>query len=89
MKQDIIYGFAIVGVCVVAIIIAMILSFVKEEFQEWRRKGCKIKCLCKHKYKYDWTYGINYSQHCELGLKCEKCGKIKQLWVDYDSFKDM
>lgn len=86
MKQDIIYGFAIFGICVVAVILAMILSFVKEEFQEWRKKGCKIKFLCKHKYKYDWTCGGGHSQ---LGLKCCKCGKKKQLWIDYDSFKDM
>lgn len=86
MREAIIYLLAIVGACVVAMVIAYIACDIKVKFQRWRTEGCKIKCLCKHKYKFDWIYGFNQS---DLGLECCKCGKKKRLWIDYDSFKDM
>ena len=47
-------------------------------------KDCKIKCLCKpHKYKLVW-YKLDTEKAI---LECEKCGKRKQVFIDYDSVK--
>lgn len=73
-----------VGMCVVAVIIQGLLFATINKFNKWRKNGCKIKCLCKpHKYKLVW-----YQLDAEKAiLECEKCGKGKQVFIDYDSIK--
>ena len=56
----------------------------KEINDEWRKKGCKIKMLCKP-HVYDFY--CMWPDDGELNLKCKKCGKITKLYVDVESFK--
>ena len=77
--------FMMLGMCVVAVIIYGLLCTIISKFNRWRKNGCKIKCLCKpHKYKLVW-YWRNTE---EAVLECKKCGKRKQVFIDYDSFKE-
>lgn len=74
-----------VGMCVVAIIIYVLICTIINKFNGWCKNGCKIKCLCKpHKYKLVW-YWMNTE---EAVLVCKKCGKRKQVFIDYDSIKE-
>lgn len=76
--------FMMLGMCVVAVIIYRLLCTIISKFNRWRKNGCKIKCLCKpHKYKLVW-YWRNTE---EAVLECKKCGKRKQVFIDYDSIK--
>jgi hypothetical protein len=77
--------FMAVGMCVVAVIIYGLFCTIINKLNRWRKNGCKIKCLCKpHKYKLVW-YWRNTE---ESVLECKKCGKRKQVFIDYDSIKD-
>lgn len=77
--------FMILGMCAVSIIIYGLFYAIKNKFNRWRKNGCKIKCLCKpHKYKLVW-YWKNTE---EAVLECKKCGKRKQVFIDYDSIKE-
>mgnify|MGYP000909278679 CR=1 FL=1 len=77
--------FMAVGMCVVAVIIYGLFCTIINKLNIWRKNGCKIKCLCKpHKYKLVW-YWRNTE---EAVLECKKCGKRKQVFIDYDSIKD-
>ncbi|RGF77052.1 hypothetical protein [Ruminococcus sp. AF31-8BH] len=77
--------FMAVGMCVVAVIIYGLFCTIINKLNRWRKNGCKIKCLCKpHKYKLVW-YWRNTE---EAVLECKKCGKRKQVFIDYDSIKD-
>ena len=77
--------FMTVGMCVVAAIIYGLLCTIINKFNRWRKNDCKIKCLCKpHKYKLVW-YWMNTE---EAILECKKCGKRKQVFIDYDSIKE-
>lgn len=76
--------FMILGTCVVAVTIYRLFCAIINKFNRWRKNGCKIKCLCKpHKYKLIW-YWRNTE---EAILECKKCGKRKQVFIDYDSIK--
>lgn len=76
--------FMILGMCVVAVAIYGLFCEIINKFNRWRKNGCKIKCLCKpHKYKLIW-YWRNTE---EAVLECKKCGKRKQVFIDYDSIK--
>ena len=51
-----------------------------ERFQRWRKKGCKIKCICKH------TYEIQYIVDDErMHIRCKTCGRYKILHFDEES----
>lgn len=77
--------FMMLGMCVVVVIIYGLLCTIISKFNRWRKNGCKIKCLCKpHKYKLVW-YWRNTE---EAVLECKKCGKRKQVFIDYDSIKE-
>lgn len=77
--------FMAVEMCVVAVIIYGLFYAIISKFNRWRKNGCKIKCLCKpHKYKLVW-YWRNTE---EAVLECKKCGKRKQVFIDYDSIKE-
>lgn len=77
--------FMMLGMCVVAVIIYGLFCTIINKLNRWRKNGCKIKCLCKpHKYKLVW-YWRNTE---EAVLECKKCGKRKQVFIDYDSIKD-
>lgn len=77
--------FMAVGMCVVAVIIYGLFYAIISKFNRWRKNGCKIKCLCKpHKYKLVW-YWRNTE---EAVLECKKCGKRKQVFIDYVSIKE-
>lgn len=77
--------FMAVGMYVVAVIIYGLFYAIISKFNRWRKNGCKIKCLCKpHKYKLVW-YWTNTE---EAVLECKKCGKRKQVFIDYNSIKE-
>ena len=73
------------GMYVVAAIIYGLLCTIINKFNRWRKNDCKIKCLCKpHKYKLVWYWRDTE----EAVLECKKCGKRKQVFIDYDSIKN-
>lgn len=75
--------FMMLGMYVVAVIIYGLFCTIINKFNRWRKNGCKIKCLCKpHIYKCYWFFHSSG----ELTLKCKKCGKIKKIIVDRESF---
>lgn len=77
--------FMMLGMCVVGLVVCILLYAIISKFNRWRKNGCKIKCLCKpHKYKLVW-YWRNTE---EAILECKKCGKRKQVFIDYDSIKE-
>ena len=76
--------FAGIGMAFVAIVIANFLYYAAKKIKKWRAKGCKIKILCKP-HIYDFYY--LWPGDGELNLKCKKCGKVKKLYVDVESFK--
>lgn len=77
--------FMMLGMGVVAVIIYGLFCAITNKFNRWRKNGCKIKCLCKpHKYKLVW-YWRNTE---EAVLECKKCGKRKQVFIDYNSIKE-
>ena len=77
--------FMMLGMCVVAVIIYGLFCTIINKLNRWRKNGCKIKCLCKpHKYKLVW-YWRNTE---EAVLECKKCGKRKQVFIDYVSIKE-
>ena len=77
--------FMMLGMCVVAVIIYGLFYAIINKFRKWRKNGCKIKCLCKpHEYKLVW-YWRNTE---EAVLECKKCGKRKQVFIDYVSIKE-
>lgn len=72
------------GTCTAGVIIYGLFCSIIDKFNRWRKDGCKIKCLCKpHKYKLVWYY----LDAEEAVLECKKCGKRKQVFIDYDSIK--
>lgn len=77
--------FMMLGMCVVAVIIYGLFYAIISKFNRWRKNGCKIKCLCKpHKYKLVWYWRDTE----EAVLECKKCGKRKQVFIDYVSIKE-
>lgn len=48
------------------------------------KAGCKIKMLCK---PHIYDFYCMWPGDGELTLKCKKCGKVKKLYVDVESFK--
>ena len=76
--------FMMLGICVVGVAVYILLHEIINKFNRWRKNGCKIKCLCKpHKYKLVWYLRDTE----ETVLECKKCGKRKQVFIDYDSIK--
>lgn len=49
-------------------------------FKRWRKKGCKIKCLCKHIYEIQYILDGK-----KMYIKCKTCGKHKKLHFDEES----
>lgn len=77
--------FMVVGMYVVAAIIYGLFYAIISKFNRWRKNGCKIKCLCKpHKYKLVWYW----TDTEEAVLECKKCGKRKQVFINYNSIKE-
>lgn len=75
------------GICVVGLAIYILFNVTINKFNRWRKKGCKIKCLCKpHAYQI-WGYWPR-SGEGELILKCSKCGKRKKIYIDTESFEN-
>ena len=67
--------FTVVGMITVAFVIICLSIELEEKFKSWRRNGCKIKCLCKHEYDFEF---VNQLRRDAL-LKCRKCGKKKRI----------
>lgn len=77
--------FMAVGMCVVGLAVYILLYTIIKKFNRWRKNGCKIKCLCKpHVYEIKWYW----VEDGETLLVCKKCGKRKQVFIDYDSIKE-
>lgn len=75
--------FMILGAYVFGVFIYAAVRVLINKFNRWRKNGCKIKCLCKpHIYELYWFF----HDSGELALKCKKCGKIKKIIVDRESF---
>ena len=76
--------FAGIGMGWVLFVAYVLLKCSLERFKRWRKTGCKVKMLCK-----PHVYGFYYMwpNDGELTLKCKKCGKVKKLYVDVESFK--
>ena len=73
----------VLGACVLGVFIYAAVRVLINKFNRWRKNGCKIKCLCKpHTYELYWFF----HNSGELTLKCTKCGKIKKIIVDRESF---
>ena len=70
------------GTVILAIFLAVRYFFYK--FRRWRKSSCKCKLLCKP-HIYDFYY--LWPGDGELTLKCKKCGKVKKLYVDVESFE--
>lgn len=62
----------------------ILLKCSLERFKRWRKAGCKIKMLCK---PHIYDFYCMWPGDGELTLKCKKCGKVKKLYVDVESFK--
>lgn len=76
--------FITIGVFTVGFMFYIVACEIINKFNRWRNNGCKIKCLCKpYKYKLVW-YWRNTE---EAVLECKKCGKRKQVFIDYDSIR--
>jgi len=75
--------FMTIGISTVGFMIYVVVCEIINKFNRWRKNGCKIKCLCKpHIYEFYWFF----PNSGELALKCKKCGKIKKIIVDKESF---
>nr|DAQ49817.1 MAG TPA: baseplate protein [Caudoviricetes sp.] len=76
--------FAGIGMGWVLYVAYILLKCSWERIKRWRKTGCKVKMLCK-----PHIYDFNFLWHGdgELTLKCKKCGKVKRLYVDVESFK--
>ena len=73
------------GTCVAGVIVYETFYIIISKFNTWRKNGCKIKCLCKpHKYKLVCYWRCTE----EAVLECKKCGKRKQVFIDYDSINE-
>lgn len=77
--------FIAIGVFTVVFMVYILAYGIINKFNRWRKNGCKIKCLCKpHKYKLVWYW----KDAGEAVLECKKCGKRKQVFIDYVSIKE-
>lgn len=65
----------VVGMTTVAFVIVGFSIELEEKFKSWRKNGCKIKCLCKHEYDFEFA---NKFRRDAL-LKCRKCRKKKRI----------
>lgn len=73
------------GVCVVGLAVYILFYVAINKFNRWRKKGCKIKCLCKpHVYEIQW----HWCRDGETELVCKKCGKKKTMFIDFDSYNE-
>ena len=64
-----------IGFLVVAYTFSFFLADCAKSIGDWRKIGCKTKCLCKHEYDVEFIY----RSKGEVLLKCRKCGKMKRL----------
>lgn len=66
---------AAIGFIVVVYMFSLLLTYCAESVGNWRKNGCKFKCLCKHEYDFEF---VNIFRRDAL-LKCRKCGKKKRI----------
>lgn len=64
-----------IGFLVVMYMFSLFLIDCVISIDDWRRNGCKFKCLCKHEYDFEFA---NTFRRDAL-LKCRKCGKKKRI----------
>ena len=77
--------FMMIGVCVAGLAVYILFYVTINKFNRWRKKGCKIKCLCKpHVYEIQW----HWCRDGETELVCKKCGKKKTMFIDFDSYNE-
>ena len=66
---------AAIGFIVVVYMFSLSLAYCAESVSDWRKNGCKFKCLCKHEYDVEFPDSLRG----EVSLKCRKCGKKKRI----------
>lgn len=64
-----------IGIFVVSYMFSFLLICFAGRVSDWRKNGCKFKCLCKHEYDFEF---VNTFRRDAL-LKCRKCGKKKRI----------
>lgn len=70
----------ILGIFTAGFMIYVVTCEIINKFKRWRKNGCKINK--PHIYELYWFF----HNSGELALKCKKCGKIKKIIVDRESF---
>lgn len=65
-----------IGFLVVMYMFSLLLINCVTSIDDWRRNGCKFKCLCKH--EYDMGFISPFHREDTL-LICHKCGKKKRI----------
>ena len=66
----------VVGFIVVVYMFSLLLIDCVISIDDWRRNGCKFKCLCKHEYNIEL---ISPFHREDTLLECRKCGKKKRI----------
>lgn len=65
-----------IGFLVVMYMFSLLLIDCVTSISDWRRNGCKFKCLCKHEYNIEL---ISPFHREDTLLECRKCGKKKKI----------
>ena len=64
-----------IGFLAVVYIFSLLLTYCGVSVINWRKNGCKIKCICKHEYDVERVVPFEG----RVNLKCKKCGKKKKV----------
>ena len=83
MLNIVIKMFATVGFVCTYYWFTMAWDETKTGFDDWRKKKCRIKCLCKHEY----TMRMRTIADREVTIRCHKCGKRKSIRLDKPTFE--
>nr|DAR20238.1 MAG TPA: hydrogenase/urease nickel incorporation protein [Caudoviricetes sp.] len=65
-----------IGFLVVMYMFSLLLIDCVTSIDDWRKNGCKFKCLCKHEYNIEL---ISPFHREDTLLECRKCGKKKRI----------
>ena len=71
-----------IGFIVVVHMFSLLLIDCVTSIDDWRRNGCKFKCLCKHEYNIEL---ISPFHREDTLLECRKCGKKKRINLSHET----